>query len=116
MLQQLGLSLHISPPGRSSFLADGRHRLPGAKSFEGAKQMWAWQKKEVQERSWQGAARAVLAGASRDELIREAIHAISKDGRTDRIGVWLEQEVPYEPDTLVAACLRGIVWEAGEDG
>lgn len=77
--------------------------------------MWAWQKKEVQERSWQGAARAGLAGAPRDELIREAIHAISKDGRADRIGVWLEQDSPRDSDPLSAACLRGMTWEAGGD-
>lgn len=77
--------------------------------------MWAWRKKEVQERSWQGAARAGLAGVPRQELMREAIHAISRDGRADRVGVWLEQDSLYEPDAPVAACLRGIVWEAGGD-
>jgi len=47
--------------------------------------------------------------------MREAIHAISRDGRADRVGVWLEQEALYEPNAPVAACLRGIVWEAGGD-
>src|SRR5271170_2624005 len=115
MLQQLGLSLHISPPGRSSFLADGRHRLPGAKSFEGAKQMWAWRKKEVQERSWQGAARASLAGATREELMREAIHSLSRDGRPDRIGVLLEQDSFFEAVAAAPASFRGMIWEAGGD-
>jgi signal transduction histidine kinase/CheY-like chemotaxis protein len=77
--------------------------------------MWAWRKKEVQERSWQGAARAGLAGVPRQELMREAIHALSRDGRADRIGVWLEQDSRNDPDTPVTACLRGIVWEAGGD-
>ncbi|HEV7966039.1 MAG TPA: hypothetical protein VGP19_00635, partial [Candidatus Acidoferrales bacterium] len=69
----------------------------------------------MQERTWQGVSRAVLSGAPREELLREAIHAISKDGRTDRIGIWLEPDSPCDPDPSVAACLRGIVWEAGGD-
>ncbi|HEY2547230.1 MAG TPA: ATP-binding protein [Candidatus Acidoferrum sp.] len=85
------------------------------KSLEGVKKMWAWRKKEVQERSWQGAARASLAGAAREELIREAIHSISRDGRPDRIGVWLEQDSVFDAVTAAPARFRGIVWEAGGD-
>ena len=78
--------------------------------------MWARQKKQVDERSWRGAARAGLAGAPREELMREAIHSLSKDGRADRIGVWLEQDSPTGADGHEAACLRGMIWEAeGED-
>jgi signal transduction histidine kinase len=75
--------------------------------------MWAWRKKKVKECSWQGAARAGLAGAPREELMREAIHAMSKDRRADRIGVWLEQDSLCDADASVTACLRGMIWEAG---
>lgn len=77
--------------------------------------MWGRQKKDEQERAWRGAAGAALVGATREELIREAIHTLSRDGRTGRIGVWLEQEWPAEPDSLAAACFRGMVWEAETD-
>jgi signal transduction histidine kinase/CheY-like chemotaxis protein len=78
--------------------------------------MWAWRKKQDDERSWRGAARAGLAGATREELMREAIHSLSRDGRADRIGVWLEQDSPSDSAGHAAACLRGMIWEAaGED-
>jgi signal transduction histidine kinase/CheY-like chemotaxis protein len=78
--------------------------------------MWAWRKKQEDLRSWRGAARAGLAGAPREELMREAIHALARAGRADRIGVWLEQNSPTGADGHAAACLRGMIWEAeGED-
>ena len=78
--------------------------------------MWARRKKQEDEGSWRGAARAGLAGAPREELMREAIHSLSMDGRADRIGVWLEQDSPNGADGHAAACLRGMIWEAeGED-
>lgn len=78
--------------------------------------MWAWRKKQAEEPNWPGAARAGLAGASRKDLMREALHSLSRDGRADRIGVWLEQDSLSDTDPLAPACLRGILWEAeGED-
>jgi len=77
--------------------------------------MWARRKKQEDERSWRGAARAGLAGAPREELMREAIHSLSKDGRADRIGIWLEQEPPTGANGNAAACLRGMIWEAEEE-
>ena len=78
--------------------------------------MWAWGKKQEDERSWRGAARAGLSGAPREELMREAIHSLARDGRADRIGVWLEQDSLAGADGHTAACLRGMIWEAeGED-
>jgi signal transduction histidine kinase/ActR/RegA family two-component response regulator len=77
--------------------------------------MWAWRKKQAEECTWRGAARAGLAGASREELMREAIHSLSRDGRADRIGVWLEQESFSSPDVHAAASLHGMVWEAESD-
>jgi signal transduction histidine kinase len=78
--------------------------------------MWAWRKKQEDEGSWRGAARAGLAGAPREELMREAIHSLARDGHADRIGVWLEQDSLAGADGRASACLRGMIWEAeGED-
>jgi signal transduction histidine kinase/CheY-like chemotaxis protein len=111
----LGLSLHIPLLGRSTSWRHVVVVVSGSNALKAQKKMWAWRKKEMQERSWQGAARAGLAGAPREELMREAIHAISRDGRADRVGVWLEQDAVVDPDASVTACLRGIIWEAGGD-
>jgi signal transduction histidine kinase/CheY-like chemotaxis protein len=78
--------------------------------------MWAWQKKQEELPSWRGTARASLAGAPREELMREALHSLSAGGRADRIGVWLEQDSVPGAEPLAAACLRGMLWDAeGED-
>ena len=77
--------------------------------------MWAWRKKKEEERSWRGTARAALEGSPREELMREAIHTLARESRADRIGVWLEQDLPFGPDPLAPACLRGLVWEAHAD-
>jgi signal transduction histidine kinase/ActR/RegA family two-component response regulator len=77
--------------------------------------MWVWRKKQEEHRSWQGPARAGLAGAPRAELMREAIHSLSKGTSADRIGVWLEQASPAVADGHAAACLRGMIWEAEGD-
>ncbi|HMD39129.1 MAG TPA: ATP-binding protein [Candidatus Acidoferrum sp.] len=74
--------------------------------------MWAWRKNQNEEGLWQGAARAGLSGASREALLREALHALAKDGRSDRIGVWLEPEFPVISDAHAPASLRGLLWEA----
>jgi signal transduction histidine kinase/CheY-like chemotaxis protein len=86
------------------------------RQIRGTKKMWAWRKKQEEEQPWRGAARAGLAGAPRAELMREALHALSRDGRADRIGVWLEQDAIPCADALAATCLRGMIWDAeGED-
>jgi signal transduction histidine kinase/CheY-like chemotaxis protein len=77
--------------------------------------MWARREKKDEERSWRGAARAALEGSPREELMREAIHTLARDGRADRIGVWLEQDLPFVSNPLAPACLRGLVWEAHAD-
>lgn len=77
--------------------------------------MWAWRKKEEEAVFWRGVAGAGLAGASHEELMREAILSLARDGRADRIGVWLEQDALPGADPRAAACLRGVVWEAQEE-
>jgi signal transduction histidine kinase/ActR/RegA family two-component response regulator len=77
--------------------------------------MWAWRKRKEEITSWRGTARAGLAGATREELMREALHSLSLDGRADRIGVWLEQDSFPCTDPLAATSLRGMLWESGGD-
>jgi signal transduction histidine kinase/CheY-like chemotaxis protein len=77
--------------------------------------MWAWRKKQAEEATWPGAARAGLAGASRKDLMREALHSLSRDGRADRIGVWLEQDLLPCPDVLAAVCFSGMIWQTQEE-
>ncbi len=77
--------------------------------------MWPWRKKQEEEAGWRGAARAGLAGATREDLMREAIHSLARDGSADRIGVWLEQEPLSPTEKNAAAALHGIVWEAQGD-
>jgi PAS domain S-box-containing protein len=77
--------------------------------------MWGWRKKQVEERSRRGVARAGLQGASRDELMREAIQTLSFEARADRLGVWLEQDWPSVANSQSPPCLRGLVWEAQGD-
>src|SRR5271165_6554723 len=77
--------------------------------------MWPWRKRYEEEPTWKGAARAGLAGATREELMREVLHSLSRDGRADRIGVWLEQDSFVCSDPLAVTCLRGLLWESGGD-
>ncbi|HXJ03521.1 MAG TPA: ATP-binding protein [Candidatus Acidoferrum sp.] len=77
--------------------------------------MWAWRIKKEEERPWRGAARAALEGSPREEVMREAIRTLARQSRADRLGVWLEQDLPFVSDPLDRACLRGLVWEAHGD-
>jgi signal transduction histidine kinase/ActR/RegA family two-component response regulator len=53
-----------------------------------------------------------MAGASRPELLSEAVRALLAEGNADRIGVWLEanDELPWNSQTFLP--LRGIVADA----
>jgi PAS domain S-box-containing protein len=77
--------------------------------------MWTWPHKREQDRPWRGASRAGLAGAPREELLREALHSLSQGVQADRIGLWLEQDSPLGSDPQAPAVLRGLVWEAHRD-
>ncbi len=73
--------------------------------------MWAWRKKQSEEPHWRGAARAGLAGAPREEIMREALHELALHSGADRIGVWLEPDLvdPQEAHGPVRLC--GLLWE-----
>ncbi len=77
--------------------------------------MWAWRKKQAEKPLWPGPARASLAGASRKDLMRQALHTLSRSGRADRIGVWLEQDPHFCTDEPAAAAyFSGMIWEPEE--
>jgi len=59
-------------------------------------------------------AKAAVAGASREELIREAIGSIAKVDRADRVGIWLEEGDGQGEDGAYAN-FRGIVWDRNTD-
>ena len=75
--------------------------------------MWARRKKEEEVAGKRGVARAAVEGASREELMREALHTLAKDSRADRIGVWLEPSPATAADLHGPTCLRGLIWEPG---
>jgi len=59
-----------------------------------------------------GVARAALAGASREELLREAVSELASHGVADRIGAWLEAEPLSRAADESPGTLQGIVWDA----
>src|SRR5690242_14129796 len=77
--------------------------------------MWGWRKKQVEALPSRGVARAGLQGASREELMREAIQTLSREAHADRLGVWLEQDCPPLAPAQSPPYLRGLVWEAQGD-
>lgn len=77
--------------------------------------MWAWRKKMSEERPARGIARAALEGASQDELLREAIHALRAKSRVDRIGVWLEADSSEVSSISDVEEFRGVVWDSNGD-
>jgi signal transduction histidine kinase/CheY-like chemotaxis protein len=77
--------------------------------------MSIWRKRTEKESSGRGVARAALDGASREELVREAQKSLAKEGRTGRIGVWLEPDPDATPQKEAPAGFRGMVLDRGSD-
>src|SRR5229473_2542923 len=65
------------------------------------------------EKEWtgRGVARAALDGASRKELLREALRVLKQQGSPGRIGVWLEADGNANPPNENIAGFHGIVWD-----
>jgi PAS domain S-box-containing protein len=75
--------------------------------------MRVWAKKEMPVITGRGVARAAVEGASREELIREALHQLSPGEHAQRFGVWLE--CAHLAETGGPATFRGSVQDgAGE--
>src|SRR5260370_1379877 len=75
--------------------------------------MKIWRKKAEKESRRRGVARAALDGASREELLREALKALSQQGPTGRVGIWLETGSNASPKNEFAAGFCGAVWDRG---
>ena len=75
--------------------------------------MRIWGKTAEKVRSGRGVVRAALDGASRRELLREALKALSQQGSTGRFGVWLEADSNASPQHENAAGFHGMVWDRG---
>ena len=59
-----------------------------------------------------GVARAALAGASREELLRETVNELASHGAADRIGAWIEAAAHSSPTKQNSGTLHGVVWDA----
>jgi hypothetical protein len=73
--------------------------------------MRVWGKKRETEFGATGVARAALAGASREELLRAALQALTREGSADRIGVWTEPDSDNSYHGEGSAEFRGMVWD-----
>jgi signal transduction histidine kinase/FixJ family two-component response regulator len=75
--------------------------------------MKLWRKNTDKDSSGRGVARAALDGASRKELLREALKKLVQQGPSCRVGVWLETDSNAGPQNEFAARVRGMVWDRG---
>jgi signal transduction histidine kinase/CheY-like chemotaxis protein len=58
-----------------------------------------------------GVARAAVAGASREELLKEALKALGREENADRLGVWVEAEPNLSLQTEGPGRFQGLVWD-----
>src|SRR5260370_37743085 len=77
--------------------------------------MSIWGKRTEKESCGRGVARAALDGASHEELVREAQKSLAKEGKTGRIGVWLEPDPDSSPQKEAPAAFRGMVLDRGSE-
>ena len=75
--------------------------------------MRIWVKKSETESSGRGVARAALSGASRKELLQEALKALALQGPAGRFGVWLDADSNASPRNAFATGFHGMVWDRG---
>ncbi len=73
--------------------------------------MRVWGKKAEEETHGCSVARAALAGASRWELLREALKSLTQDQHADRVGVWLEPDGSAESAKELSGAFHGLVWD-----
>ncbi len=60
-------------------------------------------------------ARAPNQPLSRPELLRKTISRLARDGRVDRVGVWLETGEARMPELEAPVIFRGLVWDREGD-
>lgn len=66
-------------------------------------------KPEKESEQLLGVARAAVAGASREELLKEAVRALGSEGYADRIGIWVEAESSLQQEG--PGRFQGLVWD-----
>src|SRR5712672_1655780 len=106
-LGRLGLSGAIAGDEAISPLV----RLAAAVRLKG-KHMRVWGKVGSGRREVRGVACALMAGASRQELLNEAVGALLAEGNAERVGVWLEANEELALDRQPFLPLRGSVADA----
>ena len=75
--------------------------------------MRIWMKTAEEDSIGPGVARAALRGASRKELVEEALKTLSQQGPRGRIGVWLEPDSNASQQHENNAWFCGRVWDRG---
>jgi signal transduction histidine kinase/ActR/RegA family two-component response regulator len=74
--------------------------------------MRVWGKLSSDRTEVQGLPCAILAGASRPELLHAAVQTLLAEGHADRVGVWLETNDAMPGDAYQSPSFRGIVADA----
>jgi signal transduction histidine kinase/ActR/RegA family two-component response regulator len=72
-----------------------------------------WRKNTEKNSSERGVARAALDGASRQELLNEALKRLARQAPSCRLGVWLETGWNAGPQNEFSEGFRGMVWDRG---
>jgi signal transduction histidine kinase/CheY-like chemotaxis protein len=75
--------------------------------------MRVWRKKPDVTPSGRGVSRAAVAGASREELLEEALNILRNGVGVDRAGVWVDLDERLSGETMGSAKFRGLVWDRG---
>ena len=78
--------------------------------------MRIWGKKTKEKPSAASVARAALAGASREQLLQEALRALTQVPQPDRVGIWLEPNVGAASANEFAGAFHGLVWDRTAKG
>ena len=73
--------------------------------------MSIWGSRAESTEGIRGVARAAVAGASREELLKEALRALGRAGSADRIGVWMEAEPGLSLQSDAPGQFQGLVWD-----
>jgi len=71
-----------------------------------------WAKKREEEPSTSIACAAV-SGASREELLEQALKALTHDHLADRVGVWIEPSPNASPAIEFTGAFCGQAWDHG---
>lgn len=79
--------------------------------------MKVWGQKSQEEPNRFSVSSAALAGAPRQQLVREGLKTLLQDADADRVGIWVERAEKNVSAAEFAGAFYGLVWDraAGED-